>query len=50
MSRKVKVSFRIREKDLQDIDYHVRNGIYKDRSEAINAGISLLLGKLNWGD
>lgn len=46
MSRKVKVSFRIPEKDLQDVDYHIKQGKFRDRSDFFTSATTELLGKI----
>jgi Arc/MetJ-type ribon-helix-helix transcriptional regulator len=47
-NRKKKVSFRISQRELDDIDYHVKKGTFQDRSDFFNQASSQLLEKLNW--
>lgn len=46
MSRKTKVSFRIPEKILQDVDYQIQKHNFKDRTEFFNYAILDTLGRL----
>jgi Arc/MetJ-type ribon-helix-helix transcriptional regulator len=46
MSRKKKVSFRISEKDLQEIDYQIGQSKFRDRSDFFTSATTELLGKI----
>lgn len=45
-TRKVKVSFRISPKDLEEIDYQISQGTFRDRSDFFTTAATDLLGKI----